>query len=402
MLSSLLPLLTIVSSFVTEYSFHISSVGGLLFFTTLFLSNTTTWSSSINTNNNNNRKGTTFLAFTKSSAAFVTSEGGGLDDTSISISSRSSISSISTEDDTATTKFENWRTISSQSIEGEKDTLFSLESSESWSNYEESLALYHAFMDCQDSFVGEKMRDALRHLHDALRLYGPRSVLCSYNGGKDAVVVLHLLRAALANYYSSNAQCIQYRPRMIYFDNKDEFPEIRSLLHETVHDFDLEMIAFDRDIDYVTGLTLLVDSSNLNLDNDRKMPLSFVLGTRSDDPNAKDQGHFAPSSWGPPFMRVNPVLDWTYGHVWHFLRLYPQLPYCTLYDQGYTSLGTTKDTQPCPALFDSNQQKYLPAYTLQDWDQERAGRTNKKKIEKSDKEKITTEKKEIVVEIPST
>jgi len=70
------------------------------------------------------------------------------------------------------------------------------------------------------------------------------------------------------------------------------------------------------------------------------------------------------------------------------LRLH-KLPYCKLYDQGYTSLGSVLDTLPCPALRkvdavgsngeDTYEEEYYPAYMLKDWDQERAGRINKDK-----------------------
>lgn len=61
-----------------------------------------------------------------------------------------------------------------------------------------------------------------------------------------------------------------------------------------------------------------------------------------------------------------------------------------MYDQGYTSLGTTKDTLPCPALAvpgtssegKGTLPKFWPAYMLQDWSQERAGRIKKEKKDK--------------------
>jgi len=59
---------------------------------------------------------------------------------------------------------------------------------------------------------------------------------------------------------------------------------------------------------------------------------------------------FCPSSAGwPAFMRVNPVLNWGYSDVWALLRA-AAVPYCALYDRGFTSIGSTADTRPnrCP------------------------------------------------------
>ena len=311
----------------------------------------------------------------------------------------------------------NWRVIAQPSEDPSyhKQTQGILVRRGTWSDdcYRQALDLYDQLMACQDSYVSGPISSALNCLDHAYRLYGPESVICSFNGGKDAVVILHLVRAAHAHYYRSQKQQDPVRPRVIYFEHSNEFPDILSFLRESVDRYDLEMLAFETGTKFAEGLEVLVKqnfpSSMLlqQVDQAVSFPLAFVLGTRTTDPNAGNQGQFAPSShYMPPFMRVNPVLEWTYGHVWHFLRLF-QLPYCCLYDQGYTSLGTVKNTVPCPALAvaggteysNSSIPKYWPAYMLRDWDQERGGRISKgdsKKKEPSKKQQQPKKKVSLV------
>jgi FAD synthetase len=284
--------------------------------------------------------------------------------------------------------------------------------------YQSSLDLYARFTSCTDPYIAPMLTSALHDLEMAYRLYGPYCIVGSYNGGKDACVIFHLMRAVHAKFCGDmeNEQSVQKfmipRPRVIYFQHQDEFPSVLSLLDETVEKYDAEMLAFESGTSFPKGLTYLVENNHPpgktgqyptqrgdGGSNTPSHPLAFILGTRSDDPNAGSQGVYAPSShYMPPFLRVNPILKWTYGQVWHFLRIF-DLDYCPLYDEGYTSLGTVKDTIPCPAL-KKEDGGYFPAYMLSDWSLERAGRLDKKKKDqkqKDDNEEIDVSKHQVTM-----
>ena len=45
----------------------------------------------------------------------------------------------------------------------------------------------------------------------------------------------------------------------------------------------------------------------------------------------------------PSFKRINPLINWSYDYLWMFIKKC-KIPYCKLYDEGYTSLGNRKNT----------------------------------------------------------
>ncbi|KAJ8611382.1 hypothetical protein CTAYLR_006498 [Chrysophaeum taylorii] len=231
-------------------------------------------------------------------------------------------------------------------------------------------ALHEAFSTCSDKHLGDLVNRSLTILANAIRVFGSDAVYASFNGGKDAVVILHLLRAA------RHAQNRAAKLHLVYFDTTDDFDEVRDFVHDTCAALDTEFYveSVERDVGFVAGLTNIVDRT-------APRALAFVLGTRQGDPNCGEQQQFEPSSpWMPAFMRVNPILHWTYGDVWTFLR-YFDLPYCSLYDQGYTSLGSKSTTLRNPALC-VEAGVYRPAYELEDWALERAGRAESPKRKK--------------------
>lgn len=82
--------------------------------------------------------------------------------------------------------------------------------------------------------------------------------------------------------------------------------------------------------------------------------------------------HFQPTDRGwPQLMRINPMLEWNCANVWEYV-LSKRVPYCSLYDHGYTSIGNMKNTRPNPHL--EAKGTFLPAYHMLDDSLERAGR----------------------------
>ena len=101
------------------------------------------------------------------------------------------------------------------------------------------------------------------------------------------------------------------------------------------------------------------------------------MGTRRTDPHGEKLSAFDMTDHGwPSFMRIHPMLEWKYVEVWAFLR-HLGVDWCSLYDDGFTSLGGMRDTHPNPRLRyqdEEGKERYRPAWALEEDAEERLGR----------------------------
>jgi len=209
---------------------------------------------------------------------------------------------------------------------------------------------------------GLKLSQTVSVIEDCLTRYSIDEVCLAFNGGKDCTALLHLFAAVL-----KKKQPERQGFKAMYIKKGSPFPEVEKFVEEMKKEFQLEMIIVSGSIKH--GLKKIKDD-NPNLK-------AAIMGTRRTDPYSSHLNAFTETDpdW-PPYMRVNPILDWTYKDIWYFLRAL-SLPYCELYDQGYTSLGSADNTFPCPKLEYVNEfgkTAFHPAYKLETETEEREGR----------------------------
>ncbi|KAG6097648.1 hypothetical protein E4U30_000465 [Claviceps sp. LM220 group G6] len=232
--------------------------------------------------------------------------------------------------------------------------------------------------------VQMQTRASIEVVQEALRRYGPAELSLSYNGGKDCLVLLVLILASLPAIYDPQTSSSLPSPtsssnssptngpdvdlptlQAIYIAPPDPFPEVEEFVTRTTKEYQLDLAR------YALPMRRALEAYR----DDKPSVKAIFMGTRRTDPHCEFLTPFAQTDKGwPQFMRVNPILDWHYVDIWTFIRCL-DVPFCSLYQQGYSSLGGVTNTRPNPALaIDAQGTEFRPAYELVRDDEERLGR----------------------------
>ncbi|PVG01636.1 adenine nucleotide alpha hydrolases-like protein [Serendipita vermifera] len=246
-----------------------------------------------------------------------------------------------------------------------------------------------------DSSLGGAIKEALGVIQTILEEDGEEAVAISFNGGKDCTVLLHLLAVCLWNRRTvkedeperqgpesvsatitseingnlSQNSSLNTRFKALYITCSAPFSEVDAFVEHCASSYSLELFQTR------PGGLPMKEALMQYKEHDPSVK-SVLLGTRRGDPHGEKLGFRTMTDEGwPQYLRVHPIINWSYEQIWEYLRKF-NVPYCDLYNQGYTSLGSTFNTFRNPALRDANGQ-YKPAYELKDGSQERMGRSKR-------------------------
>ncbi|XP_004530428.1 probable FAD synthase [Ceratitis capitata] len=220
---------------------------------------------------------------------------------------------------------------------------------------------------CAIKRVEKLEKDVFTLFAQVLHLYQADELMISFNGGKDCTVLLDIIQ----RYFKRN-KCISHiRIPVLYIETEDSFQEVEAVVLDCERRYNINLIRRKGCIKDVLAEVL------------QEIPemRAIFMGTRRTDPFSENLNimQVTDLNW-PRIMRIFPLLDWSYRDIWEYTFV-RKVPYCNLYEQGYTSLGQIHNTSPNPHLriFDpiTKAVTYKHAAELRDAEYERAGRNIK-------------------------
>lgn len=167
----------------------------------------------------------------------------------------------------------------------------------------------------------------------------------AFNGGKESLIILH--------------QNINLNTIVFNIIEDDNFTEIAKYIDKIEHVFNLKILKYFSIEEAILDLKKKYDCKTI------------VMGNRKTDPECNYLEEYTIMD-DYSITKHNPLIDWSYKNVWDYIDI-NQLPICSLYEKGYTSIGNKDNTFPNYFLFDKTIPGYKHARYLENYCTEKMG-----------------------------
>ncbi|VDO70744.1 unnamed protein product [Heligmosomoides polygyrus] len=186
------------------------------------------------------------------------------------------------------------------------------------------------WMDTIKKFKSFRERESLKNPSFAARMDDAVAILLPYQRpDRNRAGLFSGLKKLLCLHFRKYGPDVEIQGFHIMCE--DQFPEATQFIIDAAKRLELELELLPFGDEDVVGLQIQHKGTT---ECDRCTDGSPVEWTDED--------------W-PRVLRVCPILSWSYGDVWRMLRGLC-IPYCALYDMGYTSLGGRGSTVKNPLL----------------------------------------------------
>lgn len=193
--------------------------------------------------------------------------------------------------------------------------------------------------------LAEKLKKARAVLEDAYAKFGDRMSIF-WTGGKDSTVLLHIARSVFGT---------ELKFPILYLNTQLDFQEVYDFIDRYDKEWGLNLITVKTTPEMMQEYNALptqkdrvVMASMFKIDLLKKAVQEYslpalVIGIRRDEhPERINEQYLSPRE---DHVRVHPLLDFTEKDIWDYTHEH-NVPYISLYDKGYRSLGEKEFTEP--------------------------------------------------------
>lgn len=190
----------------------------------------------------------------------------------------------------------------------------------------------------------KKIAKSKKIIEEAAKRYPQRKLVVAWTGGKDSTLILYLIKEVFGKVPFP----------VVFNDSTMEFSEVYEFIDKVTQAWNLDLIKvphLKRELAQFHRTRSLVKKKELS----RLMKISaiqwatkkygfkaYLVGIRWDEHESRaKEKYFSPRK---DHDRVHPILHLTEKDVWAYTKA-EKVPYVSLYDQGYRSLGEAPFTQ---------------------------------------------------------